>query len=84
MMGLDLYQRYWRDETVTAALIVLKPGEDVDANVRALRTALTGLQGVRVQPNQALRLKRWPCSIARSPSPARYSFSPWAWRSSAC
>ena len=33
MMGLDLYRRYWNDESVTAALMVLKPGEDLDANV---------------------------------------------------
>ena len=55
MMGLDLYRRYWDDESVTAALMVLKPGEDLDANVRALQDALVGIQGVAVRPNQALR-----------------------------
>ncbi len=55
MMGLDLYRQYWEDRAVTAALIVLKPGEDLDANVRALRDALIGAQGVIVRPNQALR-----------------------------
>ena len=34
MMGLDLYRQHWNDETITAALLVLKPGEDVDATVR--------------------------------------------------
>ena len=55
MMALDLYRRYWDDESVTAALIVLKPGQDLDANVRALQDALAGIQGVTVRPNQALR-----------------------------
>jgi len=55
MMGLDLYRRYWDDPSVTAALLVLKPGEDLDANVRGLRDALAGVQGVTVRPNQALR-----------------------------
>ncbi len=55
MMGLDLYRQYWEDRAVTAALMVLKPGEDLDANVRALQAALIGAQGVIVRPNQALR-----------------------------
>jgi hypothetical protein len=55
MMGLDLYRRYWDDASVTAALMVLKPGEDPDANVRGLQDALVGIQGVTVRPNQALR-----------------------------
>jgi putative ABC transport system permease protein len=55
MMGLDLYQQYWNDPTITAALLVLKPGEDVDATVRALRESLSGVQGVIVRPNAALR-----------------------------
>ena len=55
MMALDLYRRYWDDESVTAALMVLKPGEDLDANVRGLQDALAGIQGVTVRPNQALR-----------------------------
>ena len=55
MMALDLYRRYWDDVSVTAALMVLKPGEDPDANVRGLQDALAGIQGVTVRPNQALR-----------------------------
>ena len=55
MMALDLYRRYWDDASVTATLMVLKPGEDPDANVRRLQDALAGIQGVTVQPNQALR-----------------------------
>ena len=55
MMGLDLYRRYWDDTTITAVLLVLKPGEDVDATVLALQQALAGIQGVIVRPNQALR-----------------------------
>jgi putative ABC transport system permease protein len=55
MMALDLYRQYWNDQSVTAALMVLKPGEDLDANVRGLQGALTGIQGVTVRPNQALR-----------------------------
>ena len=55
MMALDLYRRYWDDASVTAALMVLKPGEDPDANVRGLQDALAGIQGVTVRPNQALR-----------------------------
>jgi putative ABC transport system permease protein len=55
MMGLDLYRRYWDDQAVTAALIVLKPGEDLGANMRALQDRLADIQGVTVRPNQALR-----------------------------
>ena len=55
MMALDLYRSFWNDRAVTAALLVLKPGEDVDANVRGLQAALAGIQGVLVQPNAALR-----------------------------
>ena len=55
MMALDLYRRYWDDASVTAALMILKPGEDPDANVRGLQDALAGIQGVTVRPNQALR-----------------------------
>ena len=55
MMALDLYRRYWDDRSVTDALIVLKPGEAADANVRGLQEALAGVQGVTVQPNRALR-----------------------------
>jgi putative ABC transport system permease protein len=35
--------------------MVLKPGEDPDANVRGLQGALAEIQGVLVRPNQALR-----------------------------
>jgi len=55
MMGLDLYRRYWNDNAVTAALLVLKPGENLDTTVLGLQAALAGIQGVIVQPNQALR-----------------------------
>jgi putative ABC transport system permease protein len=55
MMGLDLYRQHWSDDTITAALLVLPPGEDVDATVRALREQLAGVQGVVVRPNAALR-----------------------------
>ena len=55
MMGLDLYRQHWDDDTITAALLVLKPGESVDDTVRALRTRLAGIQGVVVRPNAALR-----------------------------
>ena len=55
MMGLDLYRQHWNDDTITAALLVLKPGEDVDETVRQLRGQLAGIQGVVVRPNAALR-----------------------------
>ncbi len=55
MMGLDLYRQNWNDDTVTAALLVLKPGEDADETVRALREQLAGIQDVIVRPNAALR-----------------------------
>ncbi len=55
MMGLDLYRQHWDDPTVTAGLLVLAPGVDVDETVAALREALAGIQGVVVRPNQALR-----------------------------
>ncbi len=55
MMGLDLYRQHWDDPTITAGLLVLAPGADVDATVAGLREALAGIQGVVVRPNQALR-----------------------------
>ncbi len=55
MMSLDLYRSNWNDPTVTAALLVLEPGRSVDNTVRELRTALSGIQGVIVRPNAALR-----------------------------
>ena len=45
MMALDLYRRYWDDASVTAALMVLKPGEDPDANVRGLQRRVGGHSG---------------------------------------
>jgi putative ABC transport system permease protein len=55
LMGLDLYRSNWNDQTVTAALLVLEPGQSVDATVRELRSRLAGIQGVIVRPNAALR-----------------------------
>ncbi len=55
MMGLDLYRQNWNDQTVTAGLLVLKPGGSVDQTVRDLRSALAGIQGVIVRPNAVLR-----------------------------
>ncbi|MCX6029552.1 MAG: ABC transporter permease [Chloroflexi bacterium] len=55
MMALDLYRSFWADRAVTASLMVLRPGESVDANVRGLQDALAGGQAVLVRPNAALR-----------------------------
>ncbi len=55
MMGLDLYRANWDDPMVTAVLMVLAPGEDVDRTVDGLRDALTGVQDVIVRPNAVLR-----------------------------
>jgi putative ABC transport system permease protein len=55
MMGLDLYRANWNDPSVTAALMVLAPGQDVDRTVDGLRAALTGVQDVIVRPNAVLR-----------------------------
>jgi putative ABC transport system permease protein len=55
MMALDLYRQHWNDPTVTAALLVVEPGANVDGVVADLRDALNGIQGVVVRPNAALR-----------------------------
>lgn len=55
MMSLDLYRSNWNDPSVTSALLVLQPGQDVDETVRELRARLAGIQGVIVRPNAALR-----------------------------
>ncbi len=56
MMALDLYRRYWDDQSVTAALMVLKPGEvNGCQRRRGLQDVLAGVQGVTVRPNRALR-----------------------------
>jgi putative ABC transport system permease protein len=55
MMGLDLYRSNWKDQTITAALLVLGPGQSADETVRELRAKLAGIQGVIVRPNAELR-----------------------------
>jgi putative ABC transport system permease protein len=55
MMGLDLYRSLWDDPAVTAISLSLAPGVDPDAVVKQLGDRLTGVQGVLVRPNRALR-----------------------------
>jgi putative ABC transport system permease protein len=54
-LSLDVYRRFWRDDTITSMGLRLAPGADVDAVVRGLQEALAPVQRLFVRPNGALR-----------------------------
>ena len=55
LMAQNTFRRYWNDDAVSALSIRLEPGAEVDVIARELEDALTPIQGVLVNPNQALR-----------------------------
>jgi putative ABC transport system permease protein len=55
IMSLDTYRRLWQDDAVTALVLRLAPGTDVDRVARDLEGALAPVQRLFVRPNQALR-----------------------------
>ncbi len=55
ILSLDVYQRYWKDEQIAAAALLLEDGEDVQEKTDELKQALAGLQKLQIRPNQALR-----------------------------
>jgi putative ABC transport system permease protein len=54
-LSLDVYRRFWRDDTITSMGLRLATGADVDAVVRGLQEALAPVQRLFVRPNGALR-----------------------------
>jgi putative ABC transport system permease protein len=55
IFSLDLYRKYWQDEGVAAAALILEPGVDPAAKTDELKTALAPFQKLVIRPNQALR-----------------------------
>jgi putative ABC transport system permease protein len=55
IMTLQLYRDLWDDDTITAVILMLAPGVDVEERTEALGQALAPVQQLLVYPNQALR-----------------------------
>jgi putative ABC transport system permease protein len=55
LMSLDAYQKFWRDDTVTAAALKLTADKEIDAAVQELRDSLADDQRLIIRANQALR-----------------------------
>jgi len=55
MMALDVYQRLWKDNTLTALALRLEPGIRADAISMDLQDRLAGQQNLLIRPNEALR-----------------------------
>jgi putative ABC transport system permease protein len=68
MLSRDLYQRWWRDRTITQAFVVLQPGVSVRAVSDAIRSTLGRAQRLRVLTRD--ELAEWYGSGVRS----AYSF----------
>jgi putative ABC transport system permease protein len=52
---LDVYRQFWQDDQITAAALILEPGEDVQSKTDELKSALASKQNLLIRPNQALR-----------------------------
>lgn len=55
MMALDVYRRFWHDDSITAVSLRLAPGVDPTALSAVLRDKLADDQLLSVRPNQTLR-----------------------------
>ena len=54
-MSLDVYRRLWGDQRLNGVVLVLKPGNSVDAATADLRKQLSGFSQIQVNPSAALR-----------------------------
>jgi putative ABC transport system permease protein len=54
-MNLDVYRRLWDDDRINGLVLFLRPEADIDAVTMDLRTRLTDLPTVHVNPSGALR-----------------------------
>ena len=55
ILSLDTYRRFWDDERITSAALVLEPGTDPEAVTRDLQARLAPIQALLVRPNQVIR-----------------------------
>ncbi len=55
ILSLEQYRRYWDDDQVAAAAIILEPGVDAQSSAESLKVQLAGIQSLLVRPNQVLR-----------------------------
>jgi putative ABC transport system permease protein len=55
ILSLEQYRRYWDDDQVAAAAIILEPGVDAQSSAESLKVQLAGIQNLLVRPNQVLR-----------------------------
>lgn len=55
IMSLEAYREAWRDESVTALVLKLRPGADPDEVARELEAAFAPVQRLLARPNQGLR-----------------------------
>jgi putative ABC transport system permease protein len=54
-MEMEIYQKYWNDESISALALFLEPGSDLQEITRRLQVSLAPIQDVFVRPNQELR-----------------------------
>lgn len=55
ILSLDTYRRFWDDERITSAALILQPGTDPETVTRDLKTRLAPIQALLVRPNQVIR-----------------------------
>jgi putative ABC transport system permease protein len=55
LMSMDVYQKVWQDDSVTAIDLRLRPGADVDQTVQDLQKKLGDVQELLIRPNRVLR-----------------------------
>jgi putative ABC transport system permease protein len=55
IFSMDVYQKFWQDDQIAAAAVILEPGQDIQAVTDRLTSALAGTQTLLIRPNQVLR-----------------------------
>jgi putative ABC transport system permease protein len=55
LMSLDIYRKYWRDDSITSIALILQPGVDPDQVSIQLRDRLNTVQYLEIRANKLLR-----------------------------
>jgi putative ABC transport system permease protein len=55
IFSLDTYRRFWDDERIASAALILEPDTNPETVTRDLQTRLAPIQSLLVRPNQAIR-----------------------------
>jgi len=55
ILEMSVYRQFWDDTRITAAALVLEPGQDPETVTQDLQTHLANIQTLLIRPNQALR-----------------------------